>query len=498
MYICVIINVQNMILKILLHNIDFSEIKGADNEDITSIVFDSRKSISGSLFVAIKGTVTDGHNFVQNAVESGCRAVVCERLPEIIADGVTYVVVENSEKAVAELARAFYGDPSRKLKLVGVTGTNGKTTVATLLYQLFRKLGYKVGLISTVVYKINDKDIASTHTTPDVVRLNGMFSEMVAEGCEYCFMEVSSHSIVQKRVWSLDFDGAVFTNITHDHLDYHGTFVEYIRAKKELFDNLKKEAFALYNCDDRNGEVMVQNCRAKKYSYALSSVADFRCDVLESHFEGTLMEIDGQEVWSRLIGDFNAYNILSIYATAKLLGVNREELLTNISSLTTVDGRFDYITSPEGVTAIVDYAHTPDALQNVLITVNKIKSGSQKLICVVGCGGDRDKTKRPEMALIAVKNSDFTIFTSDNPRTEKPDDILADMVVGVSGNGSFSSCYVTISDRLQAIKMASVMAKSGDIILIAGKGHETYQDICGVKNHFSDKEEISKLFNLIN
>lgn len=486
-----------MILKTVIQDIEIVEVKGSVNEDITAILFDSRKSVAGSLFVAIRGTVNDGHNFIGKAIENGCRAVVCEHLPEMLTEGVTYLVVKDSEKAVAELARNFYENPSTKIKLVGVTGTNGKTTVATLLYQLFRQLGHKVGLISTVVYKINDREIISTHTTPDVVRLNSMFAEMVAEGCDYCFMEVSSHSIVQKRVWGLDFDGAIFTNITHDHLDYHGTFVDYIKAKKELFDPLKKGAFALYNGDDRNGEVMVQNSRASKHSFGLTGVADFKCNVLESHFEGTLLNIDGYELWSRLIGDFNAYNTLSIYATGKLLGINSEELLTNISSLTTVAGRFDYITSPEGVTAIVDYAHTPDALFNVLETVNKIKSGGQKLICVVGCGGDRDKTKRPEMARIAVKNSDFTIFTSDNPRTEKPEDILADMVAGVSSNGALASRYVSISDRLQAIKMAVVMAKKGDIILIAGKGHETYQDICGIKNHFSDKEEVSKLFHLI-
>lgn len=485
-----------MILKTVIQNIDFTEIQGSDNKEITSIVFDSREAVGNSLFVAIKGNVTDGHKFIGAAIENGCRSVVCQILPPEICPEVTYIVVRDSEIAVAELAKVFYGDASTKMKLIGITGTNGKTTVATLLYQLFRNMGHKVGLISTVVYKINDLDIPSTHTTPDVVRLNRMFAEMAVEGCEYCFMEVSSHSIVQKRVWGLDFDGVVFTNITHDHLDYHGTFAEYIKAKKSLFDNLKKGSFALYNADDRNGDVMVQNSSAQKFSFALGTIADFKCNVLESHFEGTLLEIDGSEVWSRLIGDFNAYNILSIYATAKLLGVDKEELLRNISALHTVDGRFDYVTSAENVTAIVDYAHTPDALLNVLGTINKIKNGTQKLICVVGCGGDRDKTKRPEMARIAVKNSDFTIFTSDNPRTESPETILADMVVGVKDNVSLTSHYVTITDRLQAIKMATVMAKNGDIILIAGKGHETYQDVCGVKSHFSDKEEIAKLFKI--
>lgn len=486
-----------MILNFLTRNIDFTEIKGSTDQDITSIIFDSRISKAGSLFVAIKGSITDGHNYIATAIENGCCAVVCEVLPTELNQNVTYIVVRDSEKAVAELASTFYDNPSKKLKLIGVTGTNGKTTIATLLYQLFRKLGHKVGLISTVVYKIDDREIPSTHTTPDVVTLNRMFSEMVDEGCEYCFMEVSSHSIVQKRVWGLDFDGAIFTNITHDHLDYHNTFSEYIKAKKGLFDGLKKEAFAIFNADDRNGEVMVQNSAAKRYGYGLFSVAPFKCSVLESHFEGTLLEIDNCEVWSRLIGNFNAYNILSIYAAALLLGVDKTELMRNISSLTTVDGRFDYVTSPEGVTAIIDYAHTPDALQNVLETVCKIKGGDQKLFCVVGCGGERDKSKRPEMGRIAVKNADFTIFTSDNPRTENPDEIIADIVSGVNSNPALADRYVAICDRLQAIKMASVMAKKGDIIVIAGKGHETYQDVCGVKSHFSDKEEISKLFKLV-
>lgn len=487
-----------MILKLLIRNIEIIKLEGSVNQDITSITFDSRSACPMSLFVAIKGTQNDGHNFIDKAIQNGCSAVVCEMIPETIDKNVTYVLVKDSEQAVAEIAKEFHGDPTSKLKLIGVTGTNGKTTVATLLYDLFRKLGYKAGLVSTVVYKIDEKEIPSTHTTPDVIRLNQMFAEMVSVGCEYCFMEVSSHSIVQKRVWGLDFDGAVFTNITHDHLDYHGTFKNYINAKKELFDRLKKDSFALYNADDKNGSVMVQNCVAAKHGFALHSVADFKCEVVESHFEGTLLAIDGSEVWVRLIGDFNAYNILSIYAVGRLLGVEKDLLLTNISTLTTVAGRFDYITSPEGVTAIVDYAHTPDALENVLNTIAGIKSGNQKVICVVGCGGDRDKTKRPEMALIAVENSDFAIFTSDNPRTERPDDILADMVAGVSHDVSLASRYVTISDRRQAIKMASVMAKkeNKDIILIAGKGHETYQDICGVKSHFSDKEEIMKLFNL--
>ena len=488
-----------MNIKTLVQYIEKLEIKGSDNKSVTSITFDSRSAVAGSIFVAIKGTQNDGHNFIEKAIENGCSAIICQVLPTDLIDDVTYIVVEDSEKAVAEITKVFYGNPTSKLKLVGVTGTNGKTTVATLLYDLFTKLGYKVGLISTVVYKIGEKEIPSTHTTPDVIRLNKMFAEMVDVGCEYCFMEVSSHSIIQKRVWGLNFDGAVFTNITHDHLDYHGTFRNYIDAKRGLFDNLKKGSFALYNGDDKNGSIMVQNSKAVKNSFALSCLADFKCEVLESHFEGTLLEIDGAEVWVRLIGDFNAYNILSIYAVGRLLGVEKDALLANISLLTTVAGRFDYVTSPDGVTAIVDYAHTPDALINVLNTTRGIKSSSQRVICVVGCGGDRDKTKRPEMARIAVENSDFVIFTSDNPRTESPEAILDDMVAGVKDNIEFNSKYTVISDRREAIRSAMLMAKKEckDIILIAGKGHETYQDVQGVKSHFSDKEEIIKLFNLI-
>lgn len=482
-----------MILRKLIACLKYKEAKNLDSQEITSLTFDSREAKISSLFFAIRGSVVDGHNYIEKAVANGCSCVVCETLPAQPNERVTYIVVEDSSKALAALSSTFYDNPSQKLKLVGVTGTNGKTTIATLLYNLFKNLGYKVGLISTVTYKIDEKEIKSTHTTPDVIRLNKYFAEMVEAGCTHCFMEVSSHSIVQNRVLGLDFDGAIFTNITHDHLDYHGTFSEYIKAKKMLFDNLKKSAFSVYNGDDRNGEVIVQNSKSQKYSFGLKGISDFKCKVIESHFEGTLLEINGIELWSRLIGRFNAANMTCVYAAATLLGEAKERVATAASMLVTVDGRFDYIRSEGGVTAIIDYAHTPDALQNVLMTINDIKRATQKVICVVGCGGDRDKTKRPEMGAIAVKNADHTIFTSDNPRSEEPEAILMDIEAGVTEKYQLS--YMKITDRREAIKSAVIMAKSGDIILIAGKGHETYQEIKGVRNHFSDKEEIKKLFN---
>lgn len=485
--------------KSLFKNIKINQIGAVLTTNISSITFDSRSALKGSLFVAIKGVQSDGHDFIEAAFNNGCRDIVCENLPSTVRDNISYYVVEDSEKALAEIAKEFYGDPSSKIKLVGVTGTNGKTTVATLLYDLFSNMGYKVGLISTVIYRIGEKKIPSTHTTPDAISLNKMFVQMIADGCQYCFMEVSSHSIVQKRVWGLNFTGVLFSNITHDHLDYHKTFLNYINTKKELFDNLPDSSFAIYNSDDKNGAVMVQNCRAKKYSFALSSVADFKCEVLESHFEGTLLEIDGSEVWTRLIGDFNAYNILSIYAVASKLGVEKELLLTNISLLKSVDGRFEYLSSCDGITAIVDYAHTPDALLNVLETIRSIKKDKQKIICVVGCGGDRDKSKRPKMGSIALDNSNLVIFTSDNPRSERIDGIISDMLIDISHDTTSSEKYLVVTDRREAIKMAICMAKAEneDIILIAGKGHETYQEECGVKSYFSDKDEVMKLFKLV-
>ncbi len=471
--------------------------------DITGVAFDSREVVPGGLFAAIKGTLSDGHNFIDSAIEKGATTIICEHLPTVLNNAVEYIEVEYSDKALAQVASKFYGEPSKHLKLVGVTGTNGKTTTATLLYDLFRRLGFGVGLISTVIYKINDKEIASSHTTPDSVKINQLLSEMVAEGCSYCFMEVSSHSVCQNRIESLQFAGALFTNITHDHLDYHHTFAHYIAAKKGLFDALPKDAFALYNGDDRNGKVMIQNCAAKGKSFGVKTMADYRCKIVESMFGGMQLSIDSKEVWVKFIGRFNAYNLLGIYATAVELGVDKDEVLRQLSLLDSVVGRFDYQISKDGVIAIVDYAHTPDALENVLSTIEEIRRPSQKIITVVGCGGDRDATKRPIMAKIAVENSDITILTSDNPRFEEPNAILADMEKGLSDIGNNSGRHITITDRAQAIATAAMMANKsdaeklkkgiyGDIILIAGKGHENYQDSKGMKSHFDDKEEINR------
>ncbi len=470
--------------------------------NLSGVTFDSCEVVAGGLFVAIKGTKSDGHNFIDSAIEKGATTIICQWLPKVLHDGVEYIEVEHSDKALAQVASLFYGEPSKKIKLVGITGTNGKTTTATLLYDLFRKLGFGVGLISTVIYKINDTEIASSHTTPDAVKLNKLLSEMVAQGCSYCFMEVSSHSVCQHRIESLEFTGALFTNITHDHLDYHHTFAHYIAAKKGLFDALPKGAFALYNGDDRNGKVMIQNSAATAKSFGLKMMADYRCKVIESMFGGMQLMIDSKEVWVRFIGGFNAYNLLGVYATAVELGVDKEQVLCQISLLESVVGRFDYQISPQGVVAIVDYAHTPDALENVLSTIDGIRRPSQRIITVVGCGGDRDATKRPIMAKIAVEASDIAILTSDNPRFEEPNAILEDMLKGVAGEASYAGKYIVITDRAQAIATAVMMAKKsdaeaikkglyGDIILIAGKGHENYQDSQGVKVHFDDKEVVN-------
>ncbi len=487
-----------MRLKELIEDLDILTVVNSCDIEVENIVFDSRGATPTSLFVAQRGSVVDGHNYISSAIKQGCLAIICEEIPTTeLAQDVCYISVKDSSKALALAASNLYGNPSRELKLVGITGTNGKTTIATLLYNLFTSLGHKCGLISTVKYLIGDSEIVSTHTTPDVVRLNSMMREMVDAGCSYCFMEVSSHSVVQKRVYGLDFDGAVFTNITHDHLDYHGTFAEYIKAKKLFFDTLKPSAFALYNSDDRNGAVMVQNSKATCHSFALKSIASYKAAILEQLFEGTLLDINGTEIWSRLIGGFNAYNILAVYGVAELLEVEQNEILQGISLLTTVEGRFDNVMSPNGVVAIVDYAHTPDAIENILSTIGEIKGVGKRVITVVGCGGDRDKSKRPEMALIAAKRSDLAIFTSDNPRNEEPEAILADMERGVSGDSSLITKYLVICDRRQAIKMAIMSAKSGDIVVVAGKGHATYQEVRGVRNHVSDKEEIEKIFSLI-
>ena len=462
----------------------------ASDPAIGALQYDSRRVESGDCFFAVRGTQSDGHNYISAAIEAGAKAVICEQLPEQLNGEVSYVVVEDSNAAMADMAAAFYGYPSEELKLVGVTGTNGKTTVATLLYDLFTMMGHSVGLISTVVYRVGEREITSTHTTPDAIRLNAMLREMVDEGCDYCFMEVSSHSVVQDRIRGLRFEGGIFTNLTHDHLDYHGTFAEYIKAKRLFFDSLSKKSFALTNIDDRNGEVMVQNTVAKVSRYSLRSMADFRCKVLEMLFDGMLLDVCDREVWVQLLGRFNAYNLLAVYGAATLLGKPSDEVLQAMSALRKVNGRFEPLRSENGITAIVDYAHTPDALENVIATINDIRRQGQKLIVVCGCGGDRDSTKRPEMGRIASREADIAIFTSDNPRTENPETILDQMEVGkVAGSRT-----LRISDRAQAINTAVMLAQAGDIILVAGKGHETYQIIGTERRHFDDREALQSAF----
>lgn len=475
-----------MKLNELLYNID-CEIINNRNIEVTQITFDSRDIREGALFIAQSGVHVDGHNYIASAIEKGASAIVCQQLPADIKADVVYIKTENSSKVLGLMASTFYGNPSKKLKLIGITGTNGKTTTVTLLHKLFRQIGYNTGLISTIVNKINEKEIPSTHTTPDAVALNRLLSEMVDNGCEYCFMEVSSHSIVQARIAGLQFYGAIFSNITHDHLDFHKTFAEYIAAKKMFFDNLPTSAFALTNIDDRNGLVMLQNTKAKKYTYSIQEIADFNVKILENTFQGLLININGKDVWTQLVGRFNAYNLLAIYATTRLCGIDEMEALTQLSNLQAAEGRFEYVTG-EGKTAIVDYAHTPDALKNVLQTINDIRLDNQKLITVVGCGGDRDSSKRPIMANIAANMSDTVILTSDNPRTEDPEKILNDMEEGL--NNTLKGKTIRITNRQQAIKTACKLAQNGDIILVAGKGHEKYQDINGVKHHFDDKEEL--------
>ena len=468
------------------------ERRGPEEQNIASVGFDSRTVTPGQLFVALRGTQSDGHAFIPGAVASGAVAIVCEQWPEEIAPQVTYLRVEDSHAALGRIASGFYDHPSRKLRLVGVTGTNGKTTTATLLYDLYRELGYKAGLISTVTYAVDGRETPSTHTTPDPVRLNALLAEMADCGCGFCFMEVSSHSIVQRRIEGLAFAGGVFTNITHDHLDYHKTFAEYIRAKKAFFDALPQEAFALVNGDDRNGGVMVQNTRAAVRTFALKSFADFRGRVVETVPEGMLLNLDGSEVWVRFLGGFNAYNLLGVYACARLLGSDRDEVLRVLSRLESVRGRFETVYSKTGVTAVIDYAHTPDALANVLKTVAGICPRGKKIYTVVGCGGNRDRTKRPVMARIAVENSHLAILTSDNPRFEKPEGILQEMEAGLPPDAR----TLVIADRREAIKTAAMLAAPGDVVLVAGKGHETYQDVAGTKHHFDDREEVRRAFGL--
>ena len=459
--------------------------------EISALEYDSRKVEAGSCFFAVVGSASDGHNYIESAIERGARAIVCQRLPEHLNKDVAYVLIEDSNIAMAAMAAAFYGNPSQKLKLVGVTGTNGKTTTATLLFDMFMAMGHKAGLISTVVYRIGERSIDSTHTTPDSIRLNKMMREMVDEGYEYCFMEVSSHAAAQHRIDYLHFTGALFTNLTHDHLDYHGTFKEYIRAKKSFFDSLDKGAWAVVNIDDRNGEVMVQNTRAKVYRLSLRSMADYHTRLIELMPDAMQLDMAGHELWVKFTGRFNAYNLTTVYAAATLLGIDKMEVLTTLSTLSPVSGRFETIVADDRTMAVVDYAHTPDALDNVLQTIEEVRGPQQQLFVVCGCGGDRDRTKRPEMAQIAVRYATTAIFTSDNPRTESAEAILDDMVAGVGEARN----YLRITDRREAIRTAAMLAKPADIILIAGKGHEDYQIIGTEKHHFDDREEVRKAFD---
>ena len=483
-----------MKLKELLKNVSPLRIEGDAEVDITGVNIDSRRIEPGHLFVAIAGTQTDGHKYIPKAIELGAKAILCEQLPEALADGVTYIVVASTEDAVGKVATLFYGDPSSKLTLVGVTGTNGKTTIATLLYNMFRQFGHKCGLLSTVCNYIEGEAIPADHTTPDPIELNRLLAQMVEAGCEYAFMECSSHAIAQKRIGGLKFKGALFTNLTRDHLDYHKTFENYRDAKKAFFDGLDKDAFAITNTDDKNGAVMVQNCQAQVKTYSTRSMADFKARIIECHFEGMYLDIDGREVGVQFIGKFNVSNLLAVYGAAVMLGKKPEDILVVLSTLKSVNGRLEPIHSPEGYTAIVDYAHTPDALENVLNAIHEVLNGKGKVITVCGAGGNRDKGKRPLMAQEAVKQSDKVIITSDNPRFEEPQDIINDMLAGLDAKQMKK--VLSIVDRREAIRTACMLAEKGDVILIAGKGHEDYQEIKGVKHHFDDKEVVREIFDI--
>lgn len=483
-------------LKDILYKVSLDAVKGATDLKVESITFDSRTVKQGTVFVAVRGTVSNGHDFIDKAIDLGAVAIVCDTLPEITHEGITYVKVRDTNSALAYMANNFYDNPSHKLKLVGVTGTNGKTTIASLLYQLFKRAGYKVGLLSTVKIKVDETEYKATHTTPDSLTINHYLNEMVETGCDYCFMEVSSHGIHQKRTEGLEFAGGIFTNLSHDHLDYHASFAEYRDVKKAFFDQLPKSAFALSNSDDKNGGVMLQNTVARKLTYALKTYSDYKGQILESQLSGLLMKINDQEIWVKLIGTFNAYNVLAIYGAAVELGLEKMEALRYLSELESVSGRFQYIISSNNITAIVDYAHTPDALENVLNTINDIRTKNEQLITVVGCGGDRDKTKRPVMANIASTLSDKLIITSDNPRTENPSVIIAEMEAGVEPQHFKKS--LSIEDRKQAIKTACQLANPNDIILIAGKGHETYQEIMGVRYDFDDMKIVKEFLDQLN
>lgn len=481
-----------MKLNEVLKNITPIKIVGNDNVEITGVNIDSRRIKAGHLFVAIRGTQVDGHQFIDKAIELGADAVLCEELPEKLSDHVTYVQVESTEDAVGKVATLFYGNPSHKLKLVGVTGTNGKTTIATLLYNMFRKFGYKVGLLSTVCNYIDDVEVPADHTTPDPIELNELLAKMVEAGCEYAFMECSSHAIHQKRIGGLKFAGGLFTNLTRDHLDYHKTFENYRNAKKAFFDGLPKDAFAITNADDKNGMIMVQNTKATVKTYSIRTMADFRARILECHFEGMYLEIDGREVGVQFIGKFNVSNLLAVYGAAIMLGKKPEDILLVLSTLHSISGRLEPIHSPEGFTAIVDYAHTPDALANVLNAIHEVLDGKGHMITVCGAGGNRDKGKRPLMAQEAVRQSDKVIITSDNPRFEDPQEIINEMLAGL--NEQQMRKVISIVDRKEAIRTACMMAQKGDVVLVAGKGHENYQEIKGVKHHFDDKEVLHEIF----
>ena len=483
-------------LKDILYKVAIDKVIGDTSVVINTIEFDSRKVGLNDVFVAIKGTLSDGHEYIKKASDQGAIAIICEAIPKEIVNGITYVQTNNSHKALSIIAANFYENPSEELKLIGVTGTNGKTTITSLLFQLFKKAGYKVGLLSTVKVMVYKKQYDATHTTPDSLTINRYLREMVAEGVDFCFMEVSSHGIHQKRTEGLHFAGGIFTNLSHDHLDYHNDFAEYRDVKKMFFDQLPKSAFALTNTDDKNGRVILQNTQAKKYTYALKSMADYKAQILENQFNGLLLKINNQELWVKLIGNFNAYNLLAVYGTAELLGLDTLETLQLMSTLESVDGRFQYVVSEKNVTAIVDYAHTPDALKNVLETINSIRTKNEELITVLGCGGDRDVTKRPEMGNIAATLSTKVIFTSDNPRSEEPEVIIEAIEKGVPAE--FYSRTLSITDRKQAIKTACQLANNGDIILVAGKGHETYQEIKGERFDFDDFKIINELLIALN
>ncbi|MFY0483285.1 UDP-N-acetylmuramoyl-L-alanyl-D-glutamate--2,6-diaminopimelate ligase [Flavobacterium sp. PLA-1-15] len=485
-----------IVLKDILYKVAIESVHGTTETAVNKIEFDSRKVEENDVFVAIRGTISDGHDFIEKAINLGAIAIVCDTLPEIIVTGIAYIKVKDTNSALAFMASNYYNNPSKNLQLVGITGTNGKTTIASLLYQLFKKAGYKVGLLSTVKILVDDIEYKATHTTPDSLTINKYLKEMNEAGVEYCFMEVSSHGIHQKRTEGLHFEGGVFTNLSHDHLDYHPTFAEYRDVKKSFFDHLPKTAFALSNIDDKNGPVMLQNTNAKKLTYALKTYSDYKAQILENQLSGLLLRINDNEVWVRLIGTFNAYNLLAIYGTAVELGLDKLEVLRLLSELESVSGRFQFIISNDKITAIVDYAHTPDALENVLKTINDIRTKNEQLITIVGCGGDRDRTKRPIMANIASTLSDKAIITSDNPRTEDPEAIIAEMEKGVEPQNFKKT--ISITDRKQAIKTACQLAQPNDIILIAGKGHETYQEIQGIRYDFDDMQIVKELLEQLN